>query len=294
MLIEKNKIKTSDGKKLCGRFFHCDKPRTVILIQHGLGEHSGRYEHVAEFFVEHEFAVMIPDIRGHGHSGGRRGHAESYNILLTDIDLWLNQIEKKYPEIPVFLYGHSMGGNLVLNYVIRRNSEIAGVIATSPWLKLVKPPSIFIRVLASILSAIAPFVTFDNGLQSEDLSRLEDSRRKRDDDKLVHNRISAGLFTIIQKAGRHVLEKAEELTCPVLLLQGGNDRIISREATEKITKRAINAEYIFFPECHHEIQNEPECESALDRIINWIEKNYAANSKSAEPTAREKKVGNPF
>ncbi len=268
--MRNERIKASDGIELNGRFFMCDNPHAVIIIQHGLGEHSERYEHVAEFFLERGYAVLIPDIRGHGLSGGKHGHAPSYKILLDDIELWLDHIEKEYPENPVFLYGHSMGGNLVLNYAIRRGEEVDGVIATSPWLKLINPPNAFVRGLASILSYIAPSVTFNNNLKTADLSRLEDSRRKHDDDELVHSRISAGLFTMIQRSGLYFLKKAEELTFPVLLLHGGNDRITSRVATEDICKRAVNAEYIFFPECHHEIQNEPECESAFKKMALWM------------------------
>lgn len=272
MRIEENKITASDGIELFGRLFNINYSRATIIIIHGLGEHSGRYEHVANYLNEKEYTVLTPDLRGHGLSGGKRGHAPSYEILLDDVTAWIHRVKMQHPHNPVFLYGHSMGGNIALNYAIRKNGLITGIIATSPWLKLVNPPNIFVRRLASILSRIAPKITFDNGLNSNDLSRSTKSREEHDADELVHSRITVRLFTIIQKSGCFARKHARELTCPALLLHGGNDRITSRYATQEFAKHAPGAIFIMLPECYHEIQNEPECVDALDRISNWISK----------------------
>ena len=127
---------SADGLPLVGRCWEpAGEPRAVVCLVHGLGEHSGRYAHVAAALNDAGYAVLACDKRGHGRSGGKRGHTPSYEALMTDIDLLLAQAEQRFPGKPRFLYGHSLGGNEVLNYALRRKPDLAGVVATSPGLR---------------------------------------------------------------------------------------------------------------------------------------------------------------
>jgi len=278
----KLEIRASDGTMLSGRFFCPDSPKSVMLIVHGLGEHSGRYRHVAEYFVDLGEAVLIFDLRGHGLSGGKRGHSGSYEILMEDITQWLEAAKNYCPETPIFLYGHSMGGNLVLNYALRKNPRVRGIIASSPWLELVSPPNGFMRVISKMMAKIVPSIAFSNKLNTSDLYRLEEIRRMHDEDPLVHDRISAGLFDMVTKSGEFALEKAMNLDYPALLIHGGNDRIISWKATSIFADKTPEGEFHLFDECYHEIHNEPECSDALGLIAQWIE------SKITRPMPRKK------
>ena len=112
------------------------RPRGVIALVHGMGEHVGRYRHVAEMFTEAGYAVIGFDQVGHGRTEGKRGHTKSYPALLDGIDAMLAEAKKRFPGAPIFLYGHSMGGNVTLNYVLRRKPGIVGAIVTGPWLRL--------------------------------------------------------------------------------------------------------------------------------------------------------------
>ena len=107
-------------------------PKAVVCLVHGLGEHSGRYAHVAAALNDAGYALLGFDLRGHGKSGGPRGHTPSYETLMDDIGRLLAEAAHRYPGRPQFLYGHSLGGNLVLNYALRRKPGIGGVVATSP------------------------------------------------------------------------------------------------------------------------------------------------------------------
>jgi len=133
---------SDDGMALFAREWKPEgKMNGVICIVHGLGEHSGRYKKFAKTFIVNGYLVIGFDLRGHGRSCGKRGHVDSYDILMNDINCLVNKAFELYPDSPCFLYGHSMGGNLVLNYVLRRRPEVAGVIASAPWLILTSPPT---------------------------------------------------------------------------------------------------------------------------------------------------------
>ena len=126
---------TDVGIEIFEQYWQPDgKPKAVICLIHGLGEHSSRYQHLAEYYIKKGYIVAAYDLRGHGRSQGQRGHYPSLDAAMDDIKVFTEKLEKDYPDIPVFLYGHSLGGVLVLNYVLRNKNHLTGVIATSPGL----------------------------------------------------------------------------------------------------------------------------------------------------------------
>ena len=142
MRNEEFDIIATDGKRLFGRSSHpANQVQGVVCLVHGLGEHIGRWQHVAELFCKAQIAFFGIDLRGHGKSQGIRGHAKSLDQLLDDIEDLLKVARSEYIDLPIILYGHSMGGNLVANFIQkRRTSEIQGVVLTSAWLKLAVTP----------------------------------------------------------------------------------------------------------------------------------------------------------
>lgn len=149
------KFKSFDGLQLFGQSWQSEtKSRAVICLVHGMGEHSGRYGHVADRLTQAGYSVFAFDLRGHGKSPGPRGHTPSYEALMQDISSLLEVANKQFSQLPSFLYGHSLGGNLVLNYVIRRQPKLKGVIVTGPWLRLAFEPSRFKIILAQITNYV--------------------------------------------------------------------------------------------------------------------------------------------
>ena len=142
MVEERYEINSTGGIKLfCSSWKPIDPPRAVLFIVHGLGEHSGRYDEMSSVFVAQYIAVFSFDLRGHGQSGGKKGHANSINQLVEDMEIALMKCRSLFLEIPVFLYGHSMGGQIVASYLDKKKSkEIAGAIISSAWFQLVNPP----------------------------------------------------------------------------------------------------------------------------------------------------------
>src|SRR5512136_1923408 len=171
--------KSFDGLDMYGRAWAPDgAPKAAILLVHGLGEHVGRYDHVATALTEKGYAMLGSDLRGHGKSGGPRGHTRSYEALLDDIADFSHQTNERYPDLPVYLYGHSLGGNLVLNYVLRRKPDLKGVIATDAWLKMAYEPAAYQLALARLMIGIFPAFTQPNNLVTDHLSRDQDVVQK--------------------------------------------------------------------------------------------------------------------
>lgn len=268
---------TADGLALCARGWAPAKPKAVVCLVHGHGEHVGRYEHVAAALARQEYALLGFDLRGHGKSGGPRGHALSYDFLLDDVDLFLAQINERYPALPRFLYGHSMGGNLVINYALRRRSDLRGVIATGPWLALAfQPPTVQIA-LGKLMNRLFPSFTQESGLETKALAHDEEVVKAYESDPLVHSKISACLFISMYEAGLWAMRHALEFPLPLLLMHGEADRITSAEASRRFAAAAPQERCTLriWPGLYHEIHNEPEKEQVLQTLLDWLNAHLA-------------------
>lgn len=267
-------FKTFDGLSLFGQSWQPeDRPRAVVCLVHGIGEHSGRYVHVADSLIQSGYALISFDLRGHGKSEGPRGHIPSYEAIMQDISSLLEVSNKKFPQSPFFLYGHSLGGNLVLNYVLRRQSHLKGVIATAPWLRLAFKPPAFKIALGKITNYIWPSFSQKSGLDTKALSRNLKVVHAYENDPLVHDRISARMFIGIYQSGQWALEHASEFSLPLLLMHGGDDKIISVEASREFANKINeNCTLKVWDELYHEIHNEPEKEEVFKFLIDWLDK----------------------
>jgi len=235
------------------------KTKAIVALVHGIGEHAGRYENVARALTNAGYALAGYDLRGHGKSTGPRGHIPSYDALMDDIGAFISMLGEKYPGQPIFLYGHSLGGNQVINYALRRHPKIAGVIATGPWLKLSFQPSPFKVALGKFMNNIAPSLTQPSGLDTKGLSHDAEVVRLYDNDPLGHDRVSARLFVSGYEAGLWAFDHAPELALPLLLMHGGADPITSAEASRQFAEKAgKNVTLRIWDGMYHEIHNEPD------------------------------------
>ncbi len=270
-MMREFRFNASDGIRLFGRIWEVDAPKAVVCIIHGLGEHSGRYEHVAIRMNENGIAVASFDLRGHGKSDGKRGDAD-YDSLMSDISVFLSEVADEFRNAPLFLYGHSLGGNLVLNYVLRKagRTKMEGVISTGPFLRLTKEPSPLIILLAKLLNVLHPSVTLSNGLNPADLSHDERVVKAYIEDPLVHDRISARLFLGSYNAGKWALENAHNFDEDLLLMHGGDDKITSPQASREFAEKAKKCTLKIWDGMYHEIHNELGWEEVVNYTIDWI------------------------
>ena len=266
------KFKTFDGLQLFAQSWQPEtKSRAVICLVHGMGEHSGRYIHVAEQLTQAGYVLFAFDLRGHGQSPGPRGHTPSYEALMQDISSLIEAANKQFPQLPFFLYGHSLGGNLILNYILRHQTQFKGVIATDPWFRLAFEPPAFKIILCKIMNKIWPSFSQSSGLDTNALSHDPKVVHAYENDPLVHNYISARMFIGIYQAGQWALEHASEFSLPLLLMHGGADKITSVKASSKFANKITkNCTLKIWDGLYHEIHNEPEKQEVLAFLINWL------------------------
>jgi alpha-beta hydrolase superfamily lysophospholipase len=251
--------------------------KAVIALVHGMGEHSGRYRRFAEFLTQKGIAIISFDQRGHGKSQGKKGHITHYNQLLDGIDELLERTRLQFKDKPVFLYGHSMGGNLVLNYALKKPHKVKGLIVTGPLLRLAFEPPVIKVKLAYLMRNLYPAFTLATNLNTDHLSRDKDIVKAYAKDRLVHDRISSSFFINTYEAGLYALQHANELKVPTLLMHGGEDKITSADASEEFARKArVVCDFVRWDGMYHEIHNEPEKEAVLEQVSDWIFKQLGA------------------
>jgi len=257
-------------------FARCWEPKeikAVVCLVHGLGEHSGRYAHVAKFLNESGYAVMAFDMCGHGKSDGIVGHAPSYEAMMEQISRLRGEATVRYPEIPIFLYGHSMGGNLVINYTLYRKPRVFGVVATGPAFKTaIEPPSWKIAMAKAIYNVV-PFLPLPSELDEKKLSKDPDVVRAYVEDPLVHGRVSVRLGIDILHTGQWVMKHAREFIAPLLIMHGGKDEITSCEASRAFAEKTKHVCTLkIWDDLYHEIHNEPEKYDVLAFLVKWLDR----------------------
>jgi acylglycerol lipase len=262
--------KTGDGLNLFAQWSAPSYPRGTVAIVHGLGEHSGRYDFVSKYLNEAGFAVLKFDLRGHGKSDGPRGHAPSYNALMDDIQHLLQEAAS-CADIPLFLYGHSLGGNLVLYYALTRSPIINGLVVTSPGLAPAIPVAKSKMSAGKLLSRIAPTMVMDNGLDRAMLSRDPQVIINYNSDALVSGKVSARLGMDIINNGKWIVEHASELEIPTLLMQGTKDGIVNPEMTKEFSNKAgLFVTLKLWDGFYHELHNEPEKADVMNFMKEWL------------------------
>ncbi len=249
-------------------------PKAVVNYVHGFGSHSNRADFLFEELVKHDIAIVTLDYRGHGKSSGKRGYVKKYDDLLSDIKVLTKQSKKIFPKTPVFLYGHSLGGNLAINYILRKKHEVKGVIAASPWIKLTNPPGTKKILSAKIISKIFPRVVLNANINPEILSRDKTIQNHYHQDNLVHNRLSPKLYFQIEKAGNYILVNKHKINIPVLLMHGNKDKLTSCKATKHMAKNTGQNTIIkIWKNNFHELHNELDKQKIIDYVVKWIDNN---------------------
>jgi acylglycerol lipase len=248
------------------------EPKAIILLIHGLGEHSSRYEHVAKFFTDHGFAILACDRSGHGKSGAKRGHVAKYEHVFDDIVKLHSEASRKHSKVPVFLYGHSMGGGIVLDYILnKKHSGLKGVIATSPLLEpAFKPPAVLLFI-GKLMRSIYPGFTQDNQLDVNMVSRDKLAIEAYKKDPLVHSKVTSETALGMLTSGENSLKNVGKINLPLLLMHGDKDGLTSHEATKRFAAQATGDVTLKIWEgFYHELHNEPEKMEVLDHIYQWI------------------------
>jgi alpha-beta hydrolase superfamily lysophospholipase len=248
------------------------QPKAVACLVHGLGEHTSRYAHVAEAFGRQGIVLFGADLRGHGRSGGARGHISSIDDFMKDIDVSLVQARQRYPDLPIILYGHSLGGIQVLYYGLTRKPDIKGVIATSSGLHTALEKQHLKIMMAKVLGALMPNTPIASGLDPTSISRDEKVVQAYNNDPLVHDKITLGFGRIMTGITGWVLAHAGEFSLPLLLLHGKADVLaFPSSSTEVAATLKENCTLVLWDDSYHELHNEPEKEEVFKTMTQWMD-----------------------
>lgn len=266
-------FKLSNGQTLHGVIKSPgDNMRAAVIMVHGHGEHIQRYSHWMGKFIEKGIGFVGVDLPGHGRSDGRRGNLSSYSLTDEMIDFLLAEHKKTFSSVPVFIYGHSLGGGIVLQYLLQKNPEINGAVVTSPTLRLAFEPAKSKLMLARILKNLVPSLTQSTGLNAAHLSHDKNVVDAYIADPLVHDKMSVGLFQFMISSGEYSLSHAADLKVPLLLIHGSDDHITSPQGSRDFASKTKMAELKIWDEGYHELHNEIFKDEVFSYIVNWIEK----------------------
>jgi alpha-beta hydrolase superfamily lysophospholipase len=262
-------LNAADGTSLLVADWPIDDPLGGVVVMHGLGEHSGRYAHVARFFNERGWSVRTYDHRGHGRSGGARGDVPSHDAALQDAKIVIDDFAYRL-DAPPLLLGHSMGGLFAASYAVQNLSPLRGLILSSPALRIRLEGRR--RMLFNLLRAVAPGLGLPNRLNPHYLSHDPKVARAYRADPLVHRVITARLLQAMLDAIEVSHAQAPKLAVRTLLIVAGDDRLVDAEGSKELFSRlppGIGTMH-FYPDFYHEIFNETGSGRVFDDVRDWL------------------------
>lgn len=247
--------------------------RAVVLLVHGLGEHSSRYTHVAKHLTGRGFAVHTLDHYGHGKSDGQPGYVERFSVFLDGVNALLRNVQDEQPGLPLFLVGHSMGGLIAASLLLEQQDVFRGCVLSGPAMKSDQaPPAIVIALirLISVLAPTAPLIRLD----ASGVSRDPDVVNAYMSDPLVHHgKLSARLLSEMSAAMKNTLARAGDVRIPIILMHGDADLLTAPSGSAELHAKAGSKDKTLklYPGLYHEIFNEPEQDAVLADMSNWLE-----------------------
>ncbi|MFI6044395.1 alpha/beta fold hydrolase [Nocardia sp. NPDC051321] len=261
------------GSGIAWRAWLPDSPaRAVIVLVHGVAEHSGRYVHVGQRLAAADFAVYALDHIGHGKSAGNKANIESMDGAADNVAAMLDIATREHPGVPRFLIGHSMGSLIVLHLATRAPIDVTGIVLSAPPLDISAGNAVQ-RALAPVLSRLTPNLGVLQ-LDSSEISRDPAVRRAYDNDPLVYRgKLPARTATEILNTTVLVKGRLAELTVPLLVLHGTADALAAPSSTDLIEHGAGSKDLtaIRYEGLYHEIFNEPEQDKVLGDVVDWLE-----------------------
>jgi len=249
-----------------------DNPLCALILIHGFGEHSGRYRYFVERLCAAKIAVFAFDLRGHGQSEGRRGHINCMTDYRGDVAAFVAQVETRHPDLPKFIFGHSLGSLVVLDFVLRQPDGLAGTIISGCGLEpagVVTAPVVF---LARTLSVIWPTFPLKVPVAAAALTRDTTEVEAYHSDPLVHHTGTTRLASEVLNVIEWIKEHAQDLQLPILMIHGGADRINLPSGSSNFISRVVfpDKKLLLYPGCFHELHNDLNRQEVLTDLTRWL------------------------
>lgn len=270
--VSERTLTSRDGTRLFARDWAVDSPRAWVAVAHGLGEHSGRYERLATALQRYGFACSAVDLRGMGRSQGRRGHVRRWSEWVEDYASFYATVVEQAQGVEVVPLGHSFGGVLLTTAVLHEAIRPERFVLSNPafWPARL-PPKGKVR-LARLASRLLPALTQGNQVDPETISRDPAAVAEYRADPLVHDRLSARLFTEWSAASEEALARAAEVQIPFFLIVGARDELIDpRGAAEFSSRATVDHAMRLYQGRYHEPFNDLGAEEVFADLAAWLE-----------------------
>jgi alpha-beta hydrolase superfamily lysophospholipase len=275
------RYRTRDGLNLFARTWAPDgEVKGVVALVHGLGEYGGRYTEVGSSFVDRGYVFVAGDLRGHGVSEGRRAFVARLDNFMDDLDQYCDEIRRRFPGKPLFLYCFSMGSTIGAEYLIRRHPGLAGAILVSGGF-FIPPASAAAMGKVKALRLVVPTMAVRNGMGPNRGKVCHDPAvlDAYDADPLVYTRITVGLVSVFMDANVEILARAGEIQVPLLVMHGEDDIIALPEGSKRLAA-AVHGDVTLklWSGLYHFIHHEPDGakEQVLAFAADWLDAHLPA------------------
>lgn len=266
-----NRFNAPDGTALVFDAYEPARPRAAVLFLHGWSDHAGRWVRAGARLREAGFAAFLVDLRGHGRSGGARGHLSRFSQLLGDLQAFRRTVARRSPG-PQVILGHSFGGLVALRYLATQPTDPpAAAVLSSPWLGLAHPPPAWKRYVGRLLANLWPTLRIGAGVDRDHLSRDHAVNAAWAADPACHDLMTPGAWSEIQWAQRAVAHDGHRIECPLLFLLAGEDRIVDAHLARAFAdglKCAVEVRW--YAEMYHEVLNDPQGERVVGDIVAFL------------------------
>jgi alpha-beta hydrolase superfamily lysophospholipase len=258
-------------------------PRALVLMVHGLGEHAGRYNHVASILRSWGFEVRAYDQRGHGLSGGKPGTLPAPDALLNDLADVVDEVRAQCPDMPLILLGHSLGGLVVSRFVSLKLRPVDGLVMSSPALDA--SLGVVQKLLLAVLPKVFPNMTVGSGVDAQFISHDARVVAAYQADRSVHDRMSPRLGKFIADAGPAVIAAAAKWRVPTLVMYAGDDKLVNAQGSRRFIEAASKSRKVApgtvagkcFDTMYHEIFNELQSTSVFLELKAWLDRKFKKN-----------------
>lgn len=277
MTLEIEVTSEGDGLGLKGFHWAADNPAAVMSLIHGFGEHCGRYADMAAHLNAAGISVVAVDLRGHGRTESPRGVCKNYSDMVNDASSLINEAKRLYPDLPHYLFGHSMGGGIVLHMGLNQDDNLAGYLVSAPLIRPAKPIPAPMQFILKLIRRIMPKGTAPNTIPGDQISTVPDEQAKYEADTLNHDRLGFGLAIGMIEAGEKALTQAAQWRKPLRLWHAKGDQLTDFAATESFAAKAENCDFTAFENVEHEMHNDTSREAVYALMADFMKTQNAGN-----------------